>query len=141
MAFCIEFKYIPFSLPLALPSEPSSLTVSLSASQHNISFSIREGSFPITHFLVNYTSVLDSPSQLVIPSNDSSLTVSTAARNDSSGIDREFSVELMLSGFNRGVEFRVAGRSQLGDGPFSEWRTTESQGECMAVNYSSLLCP
>ena len=39
----------------------------------------------------------------------------------------------MLSGFEKGSEFRVAGRSQLGDGPFSEWNRTSSQGESMYV--------
>ncbi len=45
------------------------------------------------------------------------------------GIDTEYSVVLRLAGLEKSVEFRVAGRSELGDGPFSEVEKIESEGE------------
>ncbi len=49
--------------------------------------------------------------------------------NDTSGIDTEYSVVLRLAGLEKSVEFRVAGKSELGDGPFSKVEKIESEGE------------
>lgn len=114
----------------ALPSLPSLLTVTHSSGYHTISFSIKKGSSPITHFIINYTqsAVLTSPEQLVIASNDSNSVISMEG-NGTSGVDTEHSVVLKLAGLEKSAEVRVAGRSELGDGPFSEVGMIESKGE------------
>ncbi len=48
--------------------------------------------------------------------------------NGTSGVDTEYSVVLRLAGLEKSAEVRVAGRSELGDGPFSEVGI-ESKGE------------
>ena len=114
----------------ALPSPPSLLTVTQSSGYHTLSFSIKKGSSPITHFIINYTqsAVLTSPGQLVIASNDSNFIISMEG-NDTSGVDTEYSVVLKLAGLEKSAEVRVVGRSELGDGPFSEVGIIENKGE------------
>ncbi len=88
-----------------------------SSGYYTLTFSIREGSSPITRQLYTQSAVLTSPSQLDIASNDSTSVISMEG-NDTSGIDTEYSVVLRLAGLEKSVEFRVAGRSELGDGLF-----------------------
>ncbi len=100
----------------ALPSPPSLLTVTHSSGYHTLSFSIRKGSSPITHFIINYTqsAVLTSPGQLVIASNDSNSVISMEG-NGTSGVDTEYIVVLKLARLEKSVEVRVAGRWRYGD--------------------------
>ena len=82
------------------------------------------GSLPnaITHFLVNYTltNSPEPPSQLTV-SIDDPTQVSSIEETDSRVSDREYWVELRVSGLGDSgeYEFRVAGRSELGDVLFS----------------------
>ena len=113
------------SLSPAVPSQPSSLTVNpLSISSYSLTFSLRQGSLPITHFLVNYTltNSPEPPSQFAMAIDDPTQVISVE-ETGSRVTDREYLVELRVSGLRESgeYEFRVAGGSVLGDGEFSDW--------------------
>ena len=125
------------SLPSAVPSQPSSLTVTLlSIGSYSLTFSLRQGSLPITHFLVNYTltNSPEPPSQLTVAIDDPTQ-VSSIEETDSRVTDREYLVELRVSGLGDSgeYEFRVAGRSELGDGEFSDWASFENKGNAYVI--------
>ena len=76
------------------------------------------------------SAVLTSPGQLVIASYDSNSVISMEGNGTmASGVDTEYSVVLKLAGLEKSAEVRVAGRSELGDGPFSEVGIIENKGE------------
>ena len=61
--------------------------------------------------------------------------VSSIEETDSRVTDREYWVELRVSGLGGSgeYEFRVAGRSELGDGEFSDWASFENKAKVRII--------
>ena len=114
----------------------------LTIDTYSLTFSLRQGARPLTHFLVNYTLNSGTPSQLIVAIDDPAQVI-FMVETDSRGIDSEYQVKLRVSGLRQsgGCEFTVAGRSLLGDGEFSDWARFENKGEHHLLTACTLCLP
>lgn len=138
---CVSLTYTLslFITNLAPPSTPS--RVKFTRYQSNsvyISFSVEEGSLPITHFLINTSSVGSSepPTQTVVAITDNRFIFSLDEVVDSESGRSVYRVVLVLSRLEnqRDYLFQVAAESSLGRGEFSEqaaFRLSEFEFSCL----------
>lgn len=111
-----------FAIVAAPPGQPSTLDISLvTTNLVELTFSVVEGSQPITHFLLNTTSSSSNslPSQKMIATDDQ-LYVESLERED--GAEGKVTVELVVIDLEpfTSYSFQVAAVSGVGVGEFSE---------------------
>ena len=127
-----------FIITAAPPGQPSTVDITLVTTQHmELSFSVLEGSYPITHFLLNTTSLTASnisslPSQKMIAIDDQ-LYVESLHRED--GMEKKLRVQLVILDLRSSTSysFQVAAISAVGVGEFSEATEPTQLGMYMHV--------